>query len=451
MNSLEINQFLSSFINYEKRVQYNPDEVFKLDRIKAFLDLLGNPQKNLKCIHVAGTKGKGSCCSFMASILQEAGYKVGLYTSPHVRDVNERIRVLSLSASSNDEFFGKISNEQLSFLIQKILPHLEEKKGNCSIGYLTYFEILTVLAIMHFVESNVDVAIFETGLGGRLDATNVFDSLICVITSISMEHTKQLGNTIGEIAFEKAAIIKNKKQKVVLAFQDQKAEEVILDRCRQFDIYPHSLGKDLCYTSRLSKINAQTFDVQGLNNRYDNLSTRLLGEHQVINATLAIGVVELLQNEGFFVNREAIKKGVELTAWPCRFEIVSTCPFVVLDMAHNVDSFKALINTIDEVLPGREVTFVLGFCEDKDLKGIAKQLKGIAKNIILTKADHPRSYLWKDEDASNLFSGESTMVCNNINEAIEKAHILTNKNDVIVIAGSIFVAAHAREFLNVSV
>ena len=206
MDSLEVHSFLNSFTNYESHLHKLRPEDFHLNRIKHFLELAGNPAQNLKIIHLAGTKGKGSTCAFLASILQEAGYKVGLYTSPHLHRVNERIRILSPeNLQSKDNFSGAIDDEELASVLTSLRPFTAaiQNEGNI----LTFFEVLTVAALCYFANAKVDVVILETGLGGRLDATNAVDSSIAVITPVSLDHTRILGATLDKIALEKAGII----------------------------------------------------------------------------------------------------------------------------------------------------------------------------------------------------------------------------------------------------
>lgn len=213
MTYQEATQYLNSFVNYEKKSKYPYQETFKLERIRAFLNILGNPQNDLKCIHVAGTKGKGSVCSFIANILKEAGYKVGLYTSPHLSDCRERVRILSKKPQTKkSDFPGMITKKEFICLVKSLKPLINEFAKQSKYGPLSFFEVYTVLAFQYFKINKVDFAVLETGLGGRLDATNVVDPLACAITSISYDHMDILGHTLREIAREKNRYYKKTKR-----------------------------------------------------------------------------------------------------------------------------------------------------------------------------------------------------------------------------------------------
>ena len=419
-------QYLDSLNNFEFYLNKISVKDFNLDRVKAALATLGNPQNNLKIIHVAGTNGKGSTCTMVASILAQAGFKVGLYTSPHLHKANERIRILDKhNLYSNDDFSGSISDEELAKLIEVFRPAISvvEHKG----GFLTYFETLTILAAKHFFDQRVDFAIFETGLGGRLDATNALDSLIAVITPISLDHTKILGENLEQIAQEKAGIIKSLKQQVVLAPQKEAVMEVLKGHCKKFDIIPYL--------------------VHPLQYKYLNIS--LKGEHQLVNAACAFEVVRFLIERGFVINQEAITEGLKQVRWQGRFEIIKHKPTIIVDGAHNPASSEALAKTILDEYPNRRVILVFGLSADKDIKAVCEPLQGISNMVILTKANHPRSYRFTQEQAKEIFSEKEVILKENVNEALSIALSKANKDDVIVVTGSLFVVAEARKCINI--
>ncbi|MCM8779659.1 MAG: bifunctional folylpolyglutamate synthase/dihydrofolate synthase, partial [Candidatus Omnitrophica bacterium] len=381
----ESQQYLESFINYEKVSEYPYKNSFKLERMRGFLKELGQPQKELKCIHIAGTKGKGSTCAFVAYVLKEAGYRVGLYTSPHLVTFRERIRILgdhSARAPSHHspEFEGMISEQEVTELVEKIKPAVDKFSQNNPYGVLSFFEIYTALAFIYFKEKKVDFAVLETGLGGRLDATNTADALISVITRISYEQTQKLGNTLREIAGERAGIIKAKDTIVISAPQEVEAEEVIRKKCSDVGAELRSVGKDIVWGKR-----GLGFGVWGKGFGYPQLNIRLLGQHQIINAATAIGAIEALKEKGAAISDEAVKNGLSKARWPGRCEVAARDPVVVLDGAQNRASSRALKEAIKKNFKYKRLVLVLGVSKDKDIRGISEELCPLADEIILTR------------------------------------------------------------------
>jgi dihydrofolate synthase/folylpolyglutamate synthase len=433
MNPSQVHSYLNSFVNFESQLHKLRPEDFNLNRIQKFLDLAGDPAKHLKIIHVAGTKGKGSTCAFLASILQKAGYKVGLYTSPHLHRVNERIRVLGIgdrakalspiSGAGKDDFIGTITDEDLASVLTFLRPFAATIQNEGSI--LTFFEVLTVAALSYFAKAGVDVVILETGLGGRLDATNAANSSIAVITPISLDHTRILGETVGKIASEKAGIIKNSSQKVVVAPQEKEAMDVILQRCQEFGILPVLI------------------DMRS----YENLKTRLKGRHQLVNAATAVETAKILKSMGFKISDEAITEGLKHLKWPGRFELLCRNPDIIADGAHNGASAAALSDTLSEVYPQRRVILIMGISQDKDAGAICKALKDNAAHIFLTKANHPRAHVFTSAQAKEYFEDKPFEITESLNEALEKALRMADPKDVIAVTGSIFIVAEARDHL----
>ncbi len=420
----EVHSYLNSFVNFESLLHQLRPEDFHLNRIQKFLDLAGNPAGNLKIIHVAGTKGKGSTCAFLAGILQEAGYKVGLYTSPHLHRVNERIRILNKdNIRSKDHFSGAINDEELACVLTFLRPFAAaiQNEGNI----LTFFEVLTVAALCYFARAQADVVILETGLGGRLDATNAADSVVAVITPISLDHTRILGTTLSKIAFEKAGIIKNSRQKVVIAPQEKEAMDVLLARCREFGVEP--------------------VVVRGEN--HENLKISLKGKHQKINAAAAIETVAILKTMGFKISDEAVSEGLKNVRWPGRFEVLQKDPVVVIDCAHNGASAQVLAQTLMEVYPNRRSILVLGISQDKDAGAICNPLKNSVARIFLTKSCHPRAHLFTQAEAKSYFGDKPFEIIESLPKALEKALQQADSQDVVLVTGSIFIVAEARDFL----
>ncbi|MFH0858590.1 MAG: folylpolyglutamate synthase/dihydrofolate synthase family protein [Candidatus Omnitrophota bacterium] len=449
MPYLETIKYLESFINYERIPVWSYKESLKLERIADFLEIIGNPQDSLKCVHIAGTKGKGSTCAFIAYILKEAGYKVGLYASPHLSDFRERIRILcslptgeagKLQASGpglSGDFEGMISKGELSALVGKLKPDVEEYNKNSKYGPLSFFEVYTSMAFVYFKENEVDFAVLETGLGGRLDATNAADSLVCAITPLSYEHTQKLGNTLKEIASEKSGIIKTSGQIVISAPQEPEAMVVIRKRCREVKARLYEFGRDIIYKKTI-----YGFEVKIRAEKYTDLMIQLIGKHQLVNAAIAIGVVEALRAYKVKVDVDTIRKGLYNTAWPGRCEVVSRMPYVILDGAQNIASARALKKTIKKYFRYKKLILVLGVSKDKDIKGICTELYDLADVVILTRANNPRAA--EPQVLNEGFEGKESYILNSIKEAKNKAIQLAKKEDLILVCGSLFVVGEFR-------
>ena len=449
--------YLESFINYEKIEDYPYKESIKLERVKNFLAAIDNPQDNLKCLHIAGTKGKGSTCVFLAHILRQAGYSVGLYTSPHLSDFRERIRILNpLPAdsitSTREDFEGMISEVEVAGLVERLKPLVQKYNKYSEYGPLSFFEVYTSLALLYFKEKKVDFAVLETGLGGRLDATNIVEPLVAAVTPISYEHTQKLGNTLKEIATEKAGIIKVASHKppfgssrgkqvkspiVISAAQEKEARDVIRDRCKEIGARLCEIGRDINYEGTNSE-----FKVKGLYSEYSNLKIKLLGKHQLTNASVAIGVIDALRFYNINIGSDAVREGLYNTAWPGRCEVVSRAPLVVLDGAQNIASMAALKETIKESFAYKRLILVLGISSDKDIKGICSEIYDLPDVIVLTKADNPRAM--EPAALAKYFTGKETQITGNAREAKELSRRLAGKEDLILVCGSLFVVGEFR-------
>jgi dihydrofolate synthase / folylpolyglutamate synthase len=456
----EVIDYLESFINYEKITAWPYKESLKLERIKDFLALIGNPQDHLRCIHIAGTKGKGSTCAFIAYILKESGYKVGLYTSPHLFDFRERIRILIPGFSG--DFEGMISKRELTVLVRKLKLSIDDYNRSSGYGPLSFFEVYTSLAFIYFKEKGVDFVVLETGLGGRLDATNVVNSLACAITPLSYEHTQKLGNTLKEIASEKAGIIKRHRDDsgaprhkdtktqadqpvVISAPQEPEAMRVIQNRCLETGVKLYQVGQDIIYRqdseTQRRKVN-NAFTIRGVFGRYNNLKIKLAGEHQLVNAAVAIGVIAALKARNIKVGVDGIRKGLYNAIWPGRCEIVSRKPYIVLDGAQNIASARAIKGTIKRDFKYKKLILILGISKDKDILGVCNELRDLADKVILTKADNPRA-----ADPGSLaksFRGQENYITGSVKEAEAKAVRLAKKEDLILVCGSLFVVGEFR-------
>ena len=406
MNYVGIIEYIDSFINFEKIPQYSYASSFNLDRMRALLGELGDPHQGLKTIHVAGSKGKGSTCAIMASILREAGYLVGLYTSPHLLDARERIRVLGTrdKGQGTRGFDGVIEEDSFVELVTKIEPVAEKFRDQG----LSFFEILTAVAFLYFKEKKVDFAILETGLGGRLDATNVTEPLVCGITSISMEHMDKLGNNLTAIAREKAGIIK-KECPVFTVSQRKEVLDVIKEACREKDAKLHEIDK------------------------YENLELSLLGAHQLENASLAIAMVKFIDPE---IDEKTIKAALKKVDWPGRLQVLQKEPYVILDGAQNTASIKAVLSSIKELFDYKKLICVFGIMSDKDIKGAARELDKASDTVILTRPNNNRAV-----DPLKLrknFCKADIKVTANVKEALDLGLNIADKEDLILVTGSLY-------------
>jgi dihydrofolate synthase/folylpolyglutamate synthase len=440
MAYLEVLSYLNSFTDYEKNTKYSYKKDLKLTRIQGFLSLLGNPQDSLRIIHIAGTKGKGSTCAFVAYILRESGYSVGLYTSPHLNDFRERIRILWPSPRGSKleakEFEGMISKKDLSDLVKELKPMISKYNRDSKYGQLSFFEVYTALAFLYFKRKQLDFVVLETGLGGRFDATNAAKSLVCGITPISLEHVQILGNTLAKIAAEKAGIIKNKGAIVVSAVQVKQVQKVIHNRCKKFQAKLYEAGRKIKYfNSKRGRI------IKGLKNEYKNLRLNLLGEHQFANASLAVGIVESLSFYGFNLKPSAIRQGLYNAVWPGRCELIQRNPLIILDGAQNLASADVLKKVIRDNFKYKKLILVLGISSDKDISGICKTLGSLADEVILTSAATPRAA--GPQQLSRYFKRKLYLTLT-VKEAKLLAVSLAGKKDLILVTGSLFVVGEFR-------
>lgn len=407
-----------------------------LDNIKKLLELLGNPQNNLKIIHVAGTNGKGSTCSFISSILKESGYKVGLYTSPFLETFTERIRVNG--ENIREEEVGKI----VSLIKEKIEIMVSE-----GYSYPTEFEIVTAMAFYYYNQEKVDFVALEVGLGGRYDATNVIDKpVVSAITSISLDHTGILGDTLAKIAFEKGGIIKEDCPTIVYP-QQEEASEVIKNICAEKKSkYIECDFKNIEIKS--SNINSQIYNCNINGKELRDLEIKLIGDHQIKNSIVALNVIEYLNDIKITnISEENIRKGLLETKWPGRIEKISENPMFIIDGAHNEEGAKSLANSIDKYFENKNKILVIGMLEDKDIDSVLDLLIPKFNKVITTTPDNPRAI-----DANKLkekierYNIEVT--CKpNIKEAVDYALEISNKDDVIISAGSLYMIGNVRTII----
>ncbi|MFA5388477.1 MAG: folylpolyglutamate synthase/dihydrofolate synthase family protein [Candidatus Omnitrophota bacterium] len=438
--------YVNSFINFEKIPKYGYASSFKLGRMEAILKELGDPHKDLNIIHVAGSKGKGSTCAVAAYILKKAGYKAGLYTSPHLVEFRERIRIL-VGRGGADKFEGMISEEGFRSLVEEIKPVAEKFRDHKTLGKVSFFEIVTACAFLHFKKNKVDAAVLETGLGGRLDATNVVVPLAAGITNISLEHTDKLGSRLEDIAAEKAGIIK-RQGKVAAAVQGKAAAGVIRKICAERNAELYEIGKDIKYSIVDSDEKSQVFDLKGPGYYYRNLETRLLGRHQAENASLGIAMLKLLDPARFNIDENAIRKGLKSVTWPGRLQIARKAPYIVLDGAHNPASALALAGSIKKTFDYGKLICVFGMSSDKDIKGTSAVLEKISDIMILTKAkDNLRAAGSAKLRRNFKKPGLGIEEAKDVDEAMRKALKFADKKDLILVTGSLFIVGDAIRYL----
>ncbi len=437
-------EYLYTFVDFSLTCafRYSPDQ-FDLGRMREFADYLGRPQDKYPIIHVAGTKGKGSVSALCASALSAADYRVGLYTSPHLQEFTERIQVNGRSISKTD--FVELVNE--------IKPYLESGTK------LTTFEIATALALLYFSRMEANAVVLEVGLGGRLDATNIVVPEVCVITSISYDHSEFLGDTLAGIAGEKAGIIKSGIP-VVVSPQKEEARLAIEKKAAEQAVELIQVGRDYLFAPANRSLRNQNFLVwpaseQPLVNAYiesggeqewepTRLSMPLLGYHQVENGATAYAALDIARQRGFDLGILDIKKGFNQVEWPARFEVLGTKPALVINSAHNRDSALKLRLALDDYFPGRPVVLIFGASEDKDIDGMFAELMPRVKQVIATRSYHPRAMEPEDLVEYAHRFGRAVKVVPAVEDALEEALNTAGTDELVLVTGSIFVAAGAR-------
>jgi len=410
-----------------------------LKNINYLLYLLGEPHKKLKIIHVAGTNGKGSTCSLISSILQSDGYRVGLYTSPHLIDFTERIKI-------NHK---PIDRKKVSELLERIKPYIEKVANTPSYGHPTFFEVITSMAFLYFFEEQIDFLVLEVGLGGRLDATNVCEPLISVITHIDYDHMDKLGNSLEEIAREKGGIIKPKGI-VISSKQYEEAYKEIKKIADEKNSLVYCTGREVSYEIVKSDINGVIFDLKGIYNNYKNLYTPLLGRHQADNATTAITATEALKIRGVNISEKAIRVGLEKAKWTGRLEIIQNNPTLILDGAHNPSGIKIVRQALKEIFSYQRLILVLASFADKDYKKMIQIIAPEADLIIATKTMSPRAAPPQviAKEAAQYIEQNKIIVIENIPQAINCALSNSKKDDLICITGSLYTVGEAKKYFN---
>ncbi len=432
-------RYLFAQTDYEQmlRVRYNR-ETFSLNRMRLLLKKLGDPHKRIRAVHIVGTKGKGSTATMLAEMLQACDYKVGLYTSPHICDIRERIRV-------NGDM---ITQAQMTRLINRALPHIERMADSKP----TFFEIITAMAFYHFAETKVDIAIIEAGLGGRLDSTNVLKPALCGVTSISLDHTHQLGNTIAKIAAEKAGIFK-RDIPIVSVPQVPEAKRVLQEHAKDSKAQLMFTGEDIDFSYRVESSRQvgchARICLTTPRSRFEHLPVPLLGEHQALNCGLALALLDQLKIQGMQIDDEQAIEGLAGVFLPGRMEVVSTDPRILVDGAHNSASIQALLRAIGQHIPYDSMVMIFGCAADKDIHGMMDQIATGADKVIFTRAKNtPRAARPEDLAASyHERSGREAQVTEDLQEAIRVARSAVSREDIICICGSFYLVGEAKDQL----
>lgn len=401
----------------------NNKEIRDISRVKKVLSALRNPEEKLKIIHVAGTNGKGSVCASLSSILTSAGFKVGLFTSPHLVKVNERIKINNID----------ISDEKL----EEILTRAEDVSKKINID-LTFFEVLTIVAIIYFHDEKCDLCIFEAGMGGEFDATNVFEKVeLSAITNIGFDHMEVLGNTIEEITRAKAGIIKQAVPVVIYDYENKTIEKIIEDKAL-------SQNAKLIKTDFPMIKNNQdgSFDYKN----YKNIKLKLNGNHQIFNACMALEIINVLKDLNYAISEENIKKGFQTVNWPARYQIISGKPYIVIDGAHNELCFDVILPQIKSDIKNRNIKsleFILAFLKDKDVSNIIKKINtlssaGCELKYLITTVDNERAYSTKElEDIIKAFSNNYEIVEDAYSYIMSKVDS-NEENKMIIVSGSLY-------------
>jgi dihydrofolate synthase/folylpolyglutamate synthase len=430
MNYSAAVNFLLGRTDYERWPGYAYAGRFDLRRMDELLARLGNPQLAARSVHIAGSKGKGSTAAMIAAALEAAGYTAGLYTSPHLITLRERIKVGGRS----------ILKRELSEVVSVLRPHVAEADRRSAYGELTTFELLTAAAFVHFQRRQVDFQVLETGLGGRLDATNVVTPEVSVITSIGLEHTDVLGKTVAEIAAEKAGIIKPGVP-VVSSRQEQDAAKVIAARCREKGARLIAVGTDVTWRETAFDLSGQSLHIDGVRGPYD-VRIPLLGEYQLENAATAVAALETLDIPG-----ESIAAGLGRVSWPGRLQILRRRPLLVVDGAHSADSARRLREALERHFHFARLILIIGISADKDAARIAAQLAPIADMVIATRARHPRASAAAAVASEFSRQGRPAEIAADVAQALALALERAERGDLICATGSLFLVGEMIEYV----
>ena len=412
------------------------DERIKLRRAEDLLARIGAPHRVVPTVLIAGTKGKGSTAAMMASVLQTARYRIGLYTKPHLVDYRERVRVDGVL----------ISPEELAESVEILVPHVEAM-APLPDGPPSYFEVSVAVAFQHFARRAVDLALVEVGLGGRLDATNVADPIVSVITPVSYDHMPVLGTTLEAIAREKAGIVR-RGGLVVSAPQAPEALAAIIETCAREHAALRLVHERMRWEAVGGSLHEQSFTLRSPVRDYGHLRIPLIGGHQIVNAATGVAALEALAERGFGVSDDATAAGLAALSWPARVEVVREHPYVVVDVAHNPASLAALRETLEALFPGRRIILVFGMVATHDHHASTSLIAPLAQTVIVTTPQHlkPLPAAVLAEEVRRYVP--RVEVIEDRHAAVDRALALAGSDDVVVVTGSFFLVGEVRELLH---
>ncbi len=439
----EATEFLLQAIDYEKLTNYKYNITnFNLKRMEKLLSNVGNPHKRGTYVHITGTKGKGSTAIMIASALKVSGLKTGLFTSPHLVYLGERIKV-------NDEI---ISQKMLLQLVNELKPYIERERLKDITLSPTFFDTITAIALTYFERKKVDISVLEVGMGGRLDSTNVILPQISIITPIGYDHTDTLGHTLDRIAYEKSGIIKECIP-VVSSTQEHEVLSIISKTCKEKKAQLRLVGKDILITDikqiRKNELYGTECSISTWRNKYKNIFLPIVGQHQVGNCATAIGALETLSENGVVkIDNGKIINALAKINCPARIEVVSKKPLIILDTSHTVSSMKFLRESIKENFTFKRLILVIGMSGDKDIDGILREITRVADELIFTRTHNPReAEPGQLAQIAKKHYHKEPIVIENIDEALKEAKRIANKDDLICITGSFYLAGKVKETL----
>ena len=404
--------------------------IFGLTQVERILEAIGDPHREVQAIHIGGTNGKGSTAAMMASILQKEGYRVGLYTSPHLIRFTERIKVNG----------KEIEKEEVAALTGWMRERIE---ASGITPPFTFFDFTTAMALLYFKQRMVDLAVLEVGLGGRLDSTNVVDPLISIITNIAKDHEEQLGKSILKIAGEKAGIIKKGRPLITAATQPQ-VLRLFSKVCREKGAPYFRVGKEFQYVQS----GEGKFNYEGLHRKLWSIYLNLLGFHQIINATTALGATEVLEDLGYTVSNDAMIEGLKEVEWPGRLEMVCFSPRVVLDGAHNPAGALVLKESLKKEFQYHHLILLIGMMKDKDIESVLHLLAPRANHLILTRPHIDRAAPPTSLKKALGQKGKRAEIIEDLKEAIDKGLAMTKEEDLLCITGSLYTVGEARAYFH---